>query len=239
MSENDKNETFRDADAVALGWRGKDDDPYRIFMRFSVPPALAAFKIQKAAVSLLREHQHVQAGSNEDNLPVLCESDPARDRQLPRSTPACRQSNKILPDADSLMRRDVGEAFGGYTVGQLYLFDITTAIKAGLKQKKTDYAAVILLRNEIVRAFRSFWSTKSSHSPKVSIIVRSDSKPEWEDIMEYEEDWIDLYTRGLSYVQKGKIGTAQVLWEEAAKRAGGEAASGIREHLAMIRGAGR
>lgn len=236
VSENDKNETFPDADTVALGWRGRDANPYRIFMRFAVPPALAGVAIQKAAVSLLREHRHIQAGSNEDNLPVLCESDPARERQR---TP-CRQSEHIPPDADSLMRRDVGESFGGYAVGQLYLFDITAAIKSGLKRKKTAYAAVILLRDETARAFRSFWSARSSHSPKVSIIVRSDSKPEADDIMEYEEDWIDLYARGLSYVQNGKIGAAQVLWEEAAKRSGDEAAAWyIRTHLAIIRGANR
>ena len=227
-------------DVLVLGWRSKNGSPYRILLRFSLPPELSGLAIQQVVVSLLREHSHLAAGSHENGLPVLCTIDPGGDQQPNGASLGCGQVEPVLPDAEGLMRMDIGKTFGGYSAGQLYSFDITAAIKAGQKQNKTNQAHTIMLKDETVRAFRCFWSARSSHSPKVSIIVKSDAELPMDDIIEYEEDWVDLYARGLTYVQKGKVGSAQVLWEEAVKRcADGSTARYIREHLAVIKGARR
>lgn len=230
-SVNAKNQVFPDADVLALGSAGKGGRPYRILLRFTLPPALYGVRIQKAVVSLLREHNNIRPGSHEDGLPVLCITESGERRQLKDAPFTCPQAKQVLPDADNLMRRDIGKTFGGYSIAQLCSFDITSSITAG--RNKSNHAVTIMLSDETVPAFRGF------HSPKVSIVVESDESPET-DSVEYEEDWLDLYARGLTYVQKEKIGAATVLWEEAATRSYGDPAGRyIREHLAVIREAKR
>lgn len=240
-SFNDSPDPVSDDEILALGYWDKKGKPYRILLRFSVPQALQQFKIERAEISLFREHKHISRG---DCIPVLYsvnslpDQESLSDRQgLWKKLPAgFSQKGMLLPDADSLVRRDIGRFQGGYVMAQLYLFDITKFVKAWHKKDNSNEGFLITLNDEKTSAFRGFWSGAGLYPPKVNIVIRSNKKPELDDIIKYQEDWISYYVRGLNYLNKGGIRETEVLWEKAKEVSGDKVIKNhIEAHIALLR----
>ncbi|MBU4122625.1 DNRLRE domain-containing protein, partial [bacterium] len=102
----------------------------------------------------------------------------------------------------------------------VYMFELADLIKEKIKNGET--ACGLLIKeydeeNSFPRQSSQFYGDNTSLSPKIVLVFKSESRPEIDNLIEYQYDWIDFYKVGMDALVKRDLDKTLAYWKKSAE----------------------